>query len=197
MTRPQHHPTHHNARAASDASFLDWQAAMNHNQAKAIERLKAKHGGELPSDLYLRTNADLAALVRDLTGKLPSSTASKQSLIQRIERHNAKAAAAEAAARTPVGGSSGAGGVKRGADGVPAAAGVPAKKAKSSSLSAGATAEARRVLARPAAEWEERTTHAELEKTWRQIGMTAQYPRRSSKALVIGRLRKFAEKNLA
>ena len=129
---------------------------MNHNQAKAIERIKADHGGELPSDLYLRTNADLAALVRDLTGKLPSGTASKASLVQRIERHNAKAAAVQAAARTPIsggGGSAGAGGVKRGA---PATVGASVKKAKTSSLSAGATAEARRVLARPAEEWEAR-----------------------------------------
>ena len=69
---------------------------MPTNYEKSIEAIKAKHGGVLPSDLYLRTNAELSKLVFDLTGKQPSGTASKTSLVTRIEKHEAKIAAAGA-----------------------------------------------------------------------------------------------------
>ena len=160
---------------------------MNHNQAKAIERIKAQNGGALPSDLYLQTNADLSKLIFDLTGSQPSRTASKKSLVARIEKHNAKAAAAAAKASS----------LKRQADDKDVAppANKKPKKAKPL-LSAGATAEARRVMAKPADEWALSTTHTDLRKVWARIGMKAQYPFRTSKAKVIGRLRKFAEKCL-
>jgi hypothetical protein len=150
---------------------------MNGMQAQAIARIKDANGGELPSDLYLRTNEDLGKLLYDLTGKQPSRTASKTSLVQRIEKHNAKVS-----------------GTKRKADEFSGKenGGTTAKAGRA--VSAGQLAESRRILASSAESLESRTTHSELLKMWERIGMKAKYPHRSSKASVIDRLRKYAMK---
>lgn len=40
---------------------------MNANQRNAIAKAMESNGGELPSDLYLQTNAQLSRLMYDLT----------------------------------------------------------------------------------------------------------------------------------
>ena len=148
-------------------------------QAMAIARIAEKNGGDLPSDLYLQTNAELAKLVYDLSGKQPSRTASKESLVKRVERLTAKQ-------QDQLG--------KRKTD--DKENGTAGKKRKTGAeATPGQMAEMKRVLSASAEDLESRSTHAELQKIWNRMGYTAQYPHRSSKASVISRLQKYAQKH--
>lgn len=177
----------------------------NANYLRALERIKAENGGELPSDLYLQTNEELTKLLYDLTGKIAPVRTSKKILVGRIERATA---ASEEAKSTK----------KRKADDKDTAAAgendapdstTTKKKSKSAAsrplkpprgclaeLSAGQVAQMKRMLG-SSAEHMSGYTHRELRPMWARLGMTAMYPHMTGKATVIERMTKFSEKNLA
>lgn len=129
----------------------------------------------LPSDLYLHTNEQLSSIYEGLTGKVAPPRTSKATLVARIERNS--------------------GGATKGISKTKAAI-KPAKRGLLPTLSSTQLAEMKRVLKAPAADFELRHSHSELAKIWARMGMKAQYPHRSSKELVVGRLRTFASNNL-
>jgi hypothetical protein len=150
-------------------------------QLRAIEAAKARHGGTLPSDLYLRTNEQLTQMLHSLTGKFTPPRTSKETLIARIERHSGT-------------------GVSKG---IKKKSGLteprPVKQAKRGllpTLSATQIVEMQGILTASAAETESRCAHSQLMPIWTRIGVKAQYPRRSAKSLVVNRLRTFALNNL-
>lgn len=73
---------------------------MNANQKFAIDRIKDKNGGALPSELYLKKNEELSKMVFDLTGKMPSARASKETLVAQIEKATNGATPAKATTKS-------------------------------------------------------------------------------------------------
>ena len=67
---------------------------MSSNYEKSLEAIKSKHGGVLPSDLFLQTNAQLGQILFDLTGDIKYKMAarvSKETLVARIQKLTAVA----------------------------------------------------------------------------------------------------------
>lgn len=148
---------------------------MNANQLNAIQAAKEKNGGELPSDLYLHTNQQLADILYGLSGKFTPPRTSKATLVARIERLSGGATKAISKTKSVTNQKS---------------RGVP------SELSATQVAEMKRILRGTAADVECQYSHSKLMPIWTRMGMKAQYPHRSSKASVVERMRAFAQKAL-
>lgn len=187
---------------------------MNAKQKEAVERIKEKNGGVLPSELYLMTNEELIKMVTDLTGKAPSARTSKTTLVQKIEKltgSDTKKSSTKKGDSEEVTSSK-----KRkmsekvdsDSDSEPI---VETKKKQSKkkeieskkpprgclpTLTSTQRAEMKRVLAHDEEEMEKNHTHKDLTSMWKRIGLTSRYPHMSPKSTVVTRLRGFAEKNL-
>eukprot|EP00039_Didymoeca_costata_P030186 m.28275 g.28275 ORF g.28275 m.28275 type:complete len:165 (-) comp7987_c0_seq1:148-642(-) len=155
--------------------------AGSSNYERSLSRIKEENGGELPSELYLKTNAQLSDMIQDMSGKRPGPQTSKKVLVKRLEKLlekkgvNTKKRKADEEGSSP----------------------VTTKKAKgsSSSFSLSQIAEMKRVLSMDADTMASRYKHRELYTIWNNMGYKAQFPDRSSKATVVEKMRKFAAKN--
>ena len=160
---------------------------MTTNYDKAINRIKEENGGVLPSGLYLQTNEQLSKLIHDLSGKFAPPRTSKKVLVARIEKLTQ---ASQASSTTTL---------KRKADDItpgltPAPA--PPKKVPRGclpQLTAVQICEMKRTRTAELTHY----THRELYPMWLRMGVTSQYPRRSSKELVVTKMKEFSERNLA
>ena len=168
---------------------------MSNNYERILEAIKAKNGGEIPSDLYLKTIRELKDLLVAIGGYSVPLSGSKEVLVKRLQRLNGLSNNPSLV------------GVKRTADAVmenkeegenkrpnisAAAAPAPAiAKTTTCNLSQGQIVEFRRVMRL------RDETHSTLRPLWYKIGMSSLYPQRSGKELVIARMKKFAEGRLA
>lgn len=154
----------------------------NANYQRSIEAIKAKNGGQLPSELCLKTNAELCSLIYDLSGKVAAPRTAKTALVKRLEKLQQKAASA--VPKIVVAGGSAGKNQKK-----------PSKRGCLPSLGPSVVVEMRRVLALNDSGGIH--THTDLRKIWYKTGYTALYPARDSKANVVKRLKLHATRNLA
>jgi hypothetical protein len=156
---------------------------MSNNYERSLEAIKAKNGGELPSDLYMKTIRELKDLLISLGGYGVSLSGSKEALVKRLQRLQGlptKAPAENRENTRPANAGAAA----------PAPSAIAAKPTTTCHLSQGQIVELRRVM-RLTDE-----THSTLRPLWYKVGMTSLYPHRSGKDLVIGRMKAFAERQL-
>ncbi len=165
---------------------------MSFNYERAQETIKAKNGGELPSDLYLQTNAELGKILYGMTGEIKhmSRPASKEALVKRIQKLLLKSAAPAAVV-----------GTKRKQEESIVVDAPPAKTVKVprnclATLSHTQVAQMRRVLALSHDQVQMLQHDKDLRPLWSSIGMTAQYPKMTGKEKVMERLKIFAQNNL-
>ena len=154
---------------------------------KAVNRIKEENGGVLPSELYLQTNEQLSKLLHDLSGKFPPPRTSKKVLVARIEKLTQ---ASQASSSTSL---------KRKVDEItPGTISTPAPPKKVprgclAQLSAVQICEMKRIKT---GENLTSYTHRELQPMWTIMGITSMYPQRSSKELVLVKMKEFVDRNL-
>jgi hypothetical protein len=148
---------------------------MSSNYEKSIEAIKAKNGGQLPSDLYNLTNAQLGQMLYNLTGnikhKMPARV-SKESLVKRIEKlTQPKPAKADKGDAAPVTGSK-----RKMEEGEPSA-GAPKKVPRNclQTLSSTQLAQMKRVMAMTHEQVIELQHEKDLKPLWSSIGMVSNF----------------------
>eukprot|EP00455_Lapot_gusevi_P041305 TRINITY_DN4776_c0_g1_i4.p1 TRINITY_DN4776_c0_g1~~TRINITY_DN4776_c0_g1_i4.p1 ORF type:complete len:175 (+),score=29.74 TRINITY_DN4776_c0_g1_i4:83-607(+) len=168
---------------------------MNSNYAKAIERIKEKNGGSVLSELYYKTNEELRNMLYDLTGKLAPPRTSKTILVGRIERATqVKPKASKKKSRKPSSEDGEQDDDEDEEDELPEEkAPKKAKRGYLAVLTPAQIAEMKRIVKMSP----ESYTHEKLRSIWYSVGVTSQYPMRSSKATVGEKMKAFAERNLA
>ena len=166
---------------------------MSANYEKAQAAYKAKNGGELPSDLYLLTNAELGKILHGMTGDIKHviRPASKEALVKRIQKLVQKSAPPASVT-----------GTKRKQDDSASSEGAPIAKAAKvprnclPELSHTQVAQMRRVLALSHDQVQMLQHDKDLRPLWSSIGMKAQYPKMTGKDKVMERLKEFAKNNM-
>lgn len=170
---------------------------MSGNYARAQEAIKAKNGGELPSDLYTQTNAELGKILYGMTGEIKHMTrpASKEALVKRIQKLKKKAAPPP-----PPGGAVGKkrkmGDNDHNDEELTIVKPVKVPRNCLAALSHTQVAQMRRVLGLTDFQVLCMKHDKDLRPLWRSIGMTAQYPNMTGKEKVMERLKTFAQNNL-
>ena len=165
---------------------------MTSNYERAQAAIKAKNGGELPSDLYLQTNAELGKILYGMTGDIKHTCrpASKEALVKRIQKLVAKSSTPSTS------------GTKRKLD--ESIEDPPAAKEKAvkvprnclASLSHTQVAQMRRVISLSQPQVLMLQHDKDLRPLWSSIGMKAMYPNMTGKEKVMERLKVFAQNNL-
>ncbi len=172
---------------------------MSANHQRSLEAAKAKNGGDLPSDLYNLTNAQLGKLLFDLTGdkkyNAPSRTPKEDlvTLVQKLsgaepseppEPKKVKRKAAEPVVASSSGETSA----------------QPTKKAGPrgylASLTETQIAQMKHILTITPEQLQTMRHEHELKPLWIAAGETAKYPSMSGKEAVLERLKTFSEHNL-
>lgn len=170
---------------------------MSSNYERAIEAAKAKNGGELPSDLYLKTNAQLGKILYGLTGEIKHTfpaRVSKEILVKRIIKLT----------HAPTKGVSQDVGSKRSLSEVDNGTAnkensVQLKKPRNvlASLSQIQIVEMKRICAITHNALLDMKHEKELQPLWQSVGMTSKYPHMTGKEKVMERMKLFAEANLS
>ena len=169
---------------------------MSTNYEKAIASIKEKNGGQLPSDLYTKTNSELSKILYDLTGDFKyklNQRVSKEALVKRVERLTMKVAPTKTI------------GIKRSAEEENVCpqneigrTSIPLKTPRNvmGSLSPVQVAQMKRVMAITPDHLAELKHEKDLRPLWSSIGMTAKYPNTTGKEKIFERLKNFSETNL-
>lgn len=180
------------------------------NYERSLEAIRLKNGGELPSALYMKSNAELGKILYNLTGdfkyKYPMRV-SKESLVKKIEKltaikENVKPVPVQPSKRkleaddpNPL----------QNSNIVPVQTStnvekpsVASKKPRNvvTSLSVVQIVEMKRVLAISSSQLQELKHDKDLRPLWNNIGMTSQYPHMTGKEKIMERLKAFAAANL-
>uniref|UniRef100_A0A0G4HDI4 Uncharacterized protein n=1 Tax=Chromera velia CCMP2878 TaxID=1169474 RepID=A0A0G4HDI4_9ALVE len=148
---------------------------------KSLDAIREKNNGVLPNDLYHKTNAELAEILRDLTGKWVQPRTSKETLVKRIQRATGTGEGGKGKKRAlPFGdenaASSGCNGISVGGT-RDVLAEVNRKRLKTASAEALA----------------DKYTHAKLQKMWMDtFGSLQGYPFRSSKVTILQKMQRKA-----
>lgn len=171
---------------------------MASNYERSLEKIKEKNGGTLPSELYLKTNAELGQILYNLTGDIKHTagrSASKEILVKRIQRLTAPKTKVENSKST-----------KRtinescelSADAVIANSSAPLKKPRNvlASLSETQRVQMIRVVGMTHDQVMGLQHDKHLRPLWLSIGMTAKYPAMTGKEKVFDRLKTFSVSNL-
>ena len=193
---------------SSTATLQSDQNAQNHlfalsdeneirklsNYEKSLESIKQKNGGQLPSDLYTKTNTELTDILYGLTGKMTVSSryTSKEVLVKRILKLTATPATT--ATITPVG-------VKRPMETQSSTTTVPippVKKTKKclDTLTSLQIIEMKRILAITPDRLDNMKHDKHLRPLWYSVGMTAKYPHMTGKETVMEKMKDFSLVNL-
>ena len=161
---------------------------MTSNYEKAQKAIKAKHGGELPSDLYLQTNAQLSQMLYDLTGDIKHicRPAAKEALVKRVLKLTNQAPLSKATGQKR----------KLDSDAPDEARLVKVPKNCLEALSQTQIAQMKRIMALTDDQIQGLQHEKDLRPLWSSVGMTAVYPNMTGKVKVVEKLKHFAEKNL-
>ena len=184
----------------SDQSILNHLFALSDdkeirklsNYEKSLESIKQKNGGELPSDLYTKTNTELTDILYGLTGKMTVSSryTSKEVLVKRILKFTATPPATTTSS-----------GVKRPMETQSTTTSVPLppiKKTKKclDTLTPLQIIEMKRILAITPDRLDNMKHDKHLRPLWYSVGMTAKYPHMTGKETVMEKMKDFSLVNL-
>lgn len=166
---------------------------MSNNYERSLEAIKAKNGGEVPSDLYFKTIAELSKILFDLTGdfkyKIPQRVA-KESLVKRIERLTANEKCVIGVKRKLPNESA------QEDSSVPIKTAVKIPRNVLQDVTAVQIVQMKRVMAITPDRLLGLKHEKDLRPLWLQIGMTSKYPNMTGKDKIMERLKTFAENNL-
>ena len=176
---------------------------MSSNYEKAITAIKDKNGGKLPSDLYLKTNAELGKILYGLTGDIKHTfpaRVSKETLVKRVIKltHAPTMGVSHSAVNPapPVGSKRS---LSEGENDVNKENIVKAKKPRNVllSLSQLQIVEMKRICAITHDALQFMKHEKDLNPLWLSVGMTSKYPHMTGKEKVMERMKIFAEANLS
>ena len=164
------------------------------NYERSLEAIQSKNGGALPSDLFIKTNAELGKILFNLTGDFKykmNQRVSKESLVKKIQKLTVVKSATVAIS-----------GVKRSRDdeqeNAPVSTLVPVKKPRNvlSNLSEVQVVQMKRIMSVTSEQLDIMKHEKDLRPLWSDVGMTSKYPAMTGKEKVMDRMKTFAENNL-
>mmetsp|Transcript_20119 Transcript_20119/g.27726 ORF Transcript_20119/g.27726 Transcript_20119/m.27726 type:complete len:175 (-) Transcript_20119:27-551(-) len=168
---------------------------MTNNYERALDAIKAKNGGVLPSDLYVKTNAELGKILYNLTGDSKytmNQRVSKESLVKRIQKLTEKTISPKVSSMNAVSG------VKRTRDddeeNTPKPVKVPRNVLRN--ITEVQFVQMKRILSITPGQLDFMKHEKDLRPLWADVGMTSKYPAMTGKEKVMERLKTFSENNL-